>query len=212
MFIILFKFTFILNLGFFCFKYFFIIHSKNHPILVPGNRLFDQNTQLRAENLRLNINKEFGFENCAGGGGDTNAKIQQLEKKLLAQQEELTELHKRKGENAQMIVEMNIKLSDLQKTLHDKEKQLAEAKNQNQSLRAEVQMLTISIEELKLINSTVRDEYTTLHLHNTKLEEKTRAMQDENLQLVEQLLKYKTVEADKANAENETFLKWVIRI
>lgn len=37
-------------------------------------------------------------------------KISVLEQKVLAQQEELTELHRRRGENAQMIIDLNSKL------------------------------------------------------------------------------------------------------
>ena len=46
----------------------------------------------------------------SSSNGVTSTKIQALEKRLLVQQEELTDLHKRKGENSQMIVDLNIKL------------------------------------------------------------------------------------------------------
>lgn len=38
--------------------------------------------------------------------------IQQLEQKLLHQQEELTELHRRKGENAQQLIDLNHRLNE----------------------------------------------------------------------------------------------------
>lgn len=49
------------------------------------------------------------------------AKIQALEKRLLTQQEELTDLHKRKGENSQMIVDLNIKLEKQNRLLADRD-------------------------------------------------------------------------------------------
>lgn len=49
------------------------------------------------------------------------AKISQLESKLLTQQEQLTELHKRKGENAQMIVDLSLKLEKQNKLLGERE-------------------------------------------------------------------------------------------
>lgn len=49
------------------------------------------------------------------------AKISQLESKLLTQQEQLTDLHKRKGENAQMIIDLNLKLEKQNKLLADRE-------------------------------------------------------------------------------------------
>lgn len=57
----------------------------------------------------------------ASGSNSNLAKIQALEKRLMSQQEELTELHKRKGENAQMIVDLNIKLEKQNKTMNDKD-------------------------------------------------------------------------------------------
>lgn len=77
----------------------------------------------------------------------------------------------------------------------------------NQSLRAEVQMLTNSIRELKELNSTLRDEHTALHLLYCSLEEKLRKTQTENGQLVERLMKFKAKDAEKMNEDNETFLR-----
>lgn len=184
--------------------------STFHEIIVYSNRLFDENTQLRSENLRLNIdNKNLIF--CQERGknvSNTNTLIQSLEKKLLAQQDELIELHKRKGENAQMIVDMNVKLTEQTKTLQEKEKSLLLQIAINRTLTAEVEMLTRSIEELKVINSTLRDEFATLLLHNTKLEEKMTVVQNENQQLVVRLLNYKDSEVDKANRDNDNFVKY----
>jgi autophagy-related protein 16-1 len=130
-----------------------------------------------------------------------------LEKKLLAQQEELTDLHKRKGENSQNIIDLNQKLTDQQKVLNDKETKLAEQISINTSLKAEVQMLTSSIHELKGLNSILRDEHTALMLAFQSLEDKLRKSIDENRQLVDRLIKYKAKDADKMNEENETYLK-----
>jgi autophagy-related protein 16-1 len=133
--------------------------------------------------------------------------VQQLEKKLLTQQEELTELHKRKGENSQNIIDLNEQLKVQQKTLAAKETQLAEQISMNASLKAEVQMFTSSIQELKGLNSILRDEHTALQLAFQSLEDKLRKSMDENRQLVDRLIKYKAKDAEKMNEENESFLK-----
>lgn len=88
--------------------------------------MYDTTNQLRTENLKLSVENE---QLRAGGGalaanGNANinsSKIQALEKRLLTQQEELTDLHKRKGENSQMIVDLNIKLEKQNKMLADRE-------------------------------------------------------------------------------------------
>lgn len=58
-----------------------------------------------------------------GGGGDSRLhdKIQLLEQKLLAQQEELTELHRRKGENSQQIIDLTASLQEKEKLLISRE-------------------------------------------------------------------------------------------
>lgn len=89
------------------------------------NRLYDASNQLKSENLKLSVENEqlrSGGTVSAGSGSNSNlAKIQALEKRLMSQQEELTDLHKRKGENAQMIVDLNIKLEKQNKTMTEKD-------------------------------------------------------------------------------------------
>lgn len=68
-------------------------------------------------------------------------------------------------------------------------------------------MLTTSINELKELNSTIRDEHTALLLLHSSLEEKLRKTQNENNQLVERLVKLKAKDAEKMNEENESFLR-----
>lgn len=88
------------------------------------NRLFDSNTQLKAENLRLVVeNEKIRLSGVPSGGDSTieSGRIQLLEKKLLIQQEELTDLHKRKGENSQQIIDLNVKITVLQKQIGEKD-------------------------------------------------------------------------------------------
>lgn len=81
-----------------------------------------ENIQLSVQNEKLRLcNTGIEATGSANSSGECKAheqKLQILEQKLLAQQEELTELHRRKGENAQQIIDLN-------KKLQDKEKQLA---------------------------------------------------------------------------------------
>lgn len=130
--------------------------------------------------------------------------MQTLEKKLLAQQEELTELHKRKGENAQKIVDLNAKLLEREQLTTD---QAATIK----SLRAEVRMLSLNEQELKLQNDTLRDEHTALHLAFNALEEKLRKAQDDNTKLLEKIAQNEKRILDKLNEENEMIQRLVTR-
>lgn len=85
------------------------------------NRLIDHVAQLKSDNLKLSVENEQLRNPVSTGGTGSNVAIVTLEKKLLAQQEELTELHKRKGENSQMIVDLNLKVEQQKKIISEKE-------------------------------------------------------------------------------------------
>jgi len=72
---------------------------------------------LRAQNIQLESQIIRGN---TGGDSVYSEKISALEQKLLVQQEELTELHRRRGENAQMIIDLNAKLQLTEQTLTSK--------------------------------------------------------------------------------------------
>uniref|UniRef100_W8AFA4 Autophagy-related protein 16-1 n=2 Tax=Ceratitis capitata TaxID=7213 RepID=W8AFA4_CERCA len=185
--------------------------SRGKEIILQNNRLIDQASQLTEDNLKLHVeNEKLRTALSTGGGKDaTGAQlaIAALEKKLLAQQEELTELHKRKGENSQMIVDLSLIVEQQKKLIAEKDKIIAEQKTANISLRAEVDMLKSSLEQLKKLNATLLDEHTALKLSFSSLEEKLRGVQDENRCLLDRFMRYKSKDADKLNEENENFLR-----
>lgn len=177
---------------------------KIYKISFIDNRLVDTTVQLRSENLKLSVENEklqSGILPTYGGGNsneNTSSKIQALEKKLMAQQEELTSLHKRKGENSQMIVDLNLKVTEQMKSMTEKDNwfveflliwkyllefvffcvfSLAEQSTTIHSLKAEVLMYITSIDELKGINTMLRDEHSALQLAFTSLEDKYRKFQ-----------------------------------
>jgi autophagy-related protein 16 len=179
-------------------------------LIAQHNKIFDNANALKYENLQLSIqNENLRSQGDRVGGGDSRLhdKIQGLEQKLLTQQEELTELHRRKGENSQQIIDLNAKLQEKEKLLVTKDISLAENAAKITSLQAEIALFTRNNNELKVLNEALRDEHQALHLAYTALEDKIRKAQDENRQLLDRLMKYKTKDADKMNEENENFLK-----
>ncbi|XP_063243909.1 autophagy-related protein 16-1-like [Bacillus rossius redtenbacheri] len=178
-------------------------------LITLHNRLFDSADALRSENLHLSIqNERLRQESGHGGAGDGRLveRVQALEQKLLGQQEELTELHRRKGENAQQLVEMNKRLQEKERQLHALEFSLSESVASNTSLKAEIQMYQNNVRELENLNQMLKDEHQALHLAFASLEEKLRKTQDENRCLLERLITYKAKDADKMNEENENFV------
>ncbi|XP_063906656.1 autophagy-related protein 16-1 isoform X2 [Zophobas morio] len=178
-------------------------------LIAQHNKIFDAVNALKHENLQLSIqNEKLRLDGDRAGGGDSrlHEKIQCLEQKLLTQQEELTELHRRKGENSQQIIDLNAKLQEKEKLIVMKDISLAENAAKITSLQAEITLFDRNNKELKLLNEALRDEHQALHLAFTCLEDKLRKLQDENRQLVERLMNYKTKDADRMNEENENFL------
>lgn len=86
---------------------------------------------MKTENIQLSIQlekvRQVGFDALKAGDGSsdvrtvTSEQLLALEQKLLSQQEELTEIHKKRGENAQMIVNLNNLLAEKEKLLTMKE-------------------------------------------------------------------------------------------
>lgn len=81
------------------------------------NKLYDSSLLLRAQNVQLESQIIRGHASVDLMLSD---KISTLEQKLLVQQEELTELHRRRGENAQMIIDLNAKLQLTEQTIAHK--------------------------------------------------------------------------------------------
>lgn len=75
-------------------------------------RLVVENEKIRQRDGSLKSSRDSSVD---------NAKVQSLEKKLMAQQEELTELHKRKGEHSQQIIDLNKRVQELLKVITDKD-------------------------------------------------------------------------------------------
>lgn len=170
------------------------------------NRLFESANTLRGENIQLTIANETLRREAASGtpGLSVNA---DLEARLLKQAEELATLHKRKGEHTQQIVDLNNKLQEMMKELQVKETSLAESIELNTNLRLEISKCLNKEKELESINQMLKDEHQALQLAFASLEEKLRKTQEENRQLIERLIKYKTRDAEKVNEENDNFLK-----
>ncbi|CAG5075795.1 Similar to Atg16l1: Autophagy-related protein 16-1 (Mus musculus) [Cotesia congregata] len=173
---------------------------------MANNRLFESTNTLRGENLQLTVAIEKLKCEVVGTGTGTGANAA-LEARLLAQAEELTMLHRRRGEHTQQIVDLNNKMQDMMKDLQSKESSLAESLELNASLRAELNTCVNRERELAEANQMLRDEYQALQLAFASLEEKLRKAQEENRQLVERLIKCKTKDAEKMNEENDNFLK-----
>ncbi|KAK8744722.1 hypothetical protein OTU49_000582, partial [Cherax quadricarinatus] len=183
------------------------------------NRLFEQSESLRTENLQLTLqNEKLRQENTnlqsqgggginGEGGGASSMVVQALEQKLYKLQEELTDLHRRKGENAQQLVELNQCLQERDKLMATKDNKLAEYESDLLILREDLAAKESTLADVQAVNQVLRDEYQTLNLAFTALEDKYRRAQEENRDLIDRWMAQKAKDAEKLNMENDTALK-----
>ncbi|KAA0192344.1 hypothetical protein HAZT_HAZT001564 [Hyalella azteca] len=163
---------------------------------------------LRLENAHLMLQRRVGSSDGADGALDSQAAvIQNLEQKVYKLQEELTSMHRAKSENAdQLVIATNL--------IQEREREILEKNNRISDLESEVMLLRESfiqkseeIEHLTSLNNLVRDEYNTLNMTYEALNSKFIKLKDENIQLLQRWIEYKSKDAERLNRENEEQLK-----
>uniref|UniRef100_A0A671THL0 APG16-like 1 n=1 Tax=Sparus aurata TaxID=8175 RepID=A0A671THL0_SPAAU len=137
----------------------------------------------------------------AADSSRSDALQQEMAQMRIKHQEELTELHKKRGELAQSVIELNNQIQQ-----KDKEIQSNEAKSYQQqitSLEGDCRDLRSNLQDLERANQTLKDEYDALQITFSALEEKLRKTTEDNQELVSRWMAEKAQEANKLNAENE---------
>ena len=126
-----------------------------------------------------------------------------LEQKVYKLQEELTELHRTKGEHAQTIIDLTSELKEKDTLLSQKEALYLDAQNNLEALTIETKKLAGVITELEATNQTLKDEYQALHMLLLSTEKKLTETKMENTQLVQRWMTEKSKFADELNLQNE---------
>uniref|UniRef100_A0A673L2S7 Autophagy-related protein 16-1-like n=1 Tax=Sinocyclocheilus rhinocerous TaxID=307959 RepID=A0A673L2S7_9TELE len=128
---------------------------------------------------------------------------QEMAQMRIKHQEELTELHKKRGELAQSVIELNNQIQQKDKEIQSNEAKMLEYQQQISHLEGECRELRNSLADLERANQTLRDEYDALQITFSALEEKLRKTTEDNQELVTRWMAEKAQEANKLNAENE---------
>uniref|UniRef100_A0A4W3HZA8 ATG16 autophagy related 16-like 1 (S. cerevisiae) n=1 Tax=Callorhinchus milii TaxID=7868 RepID=A0A4W3HZA8_CALMI len=122
---------------------------------------------------------------------------QEVSQMRIRHQEELTELHKKRGEVCVLAWDpVNISFSICFFRMLEYEKQI-------QQLQVECQDLRNNLQDLGQANQTLKDEYDALQITFNALEEKLRKTSDENRELITRWMAEKAQEANRLNAEND---------
>uniref|UniRef100_A0A3Q2XJN9 ATG16 autophagy related 16-like 1 (S. cerevisiae) n=1 Tax=Hippocampus comes TaxID=109280 RepID=A0A3Q2XJN9_HIPCM len=141
---------------------------------------------------------------ATAAGGDAPALQQEMADMRIRHQEELTELHKKRGELAQTVIELNNLIQQKDKEIQSNEaKWVAEYQQQMANLEGDCRDLNNCLQDLERANQTLKDEYDALQITFSALEEKLRKTTEDNQELVSRWMAEKAQEANRLNAENE---------
>ena len=170
--------------------------SKNVQLTVEVEKLKD-------ENLSLQIKAEHGGNSPGFGDKGQSVDVQ----KLYKLQEELTELHKKKGENVQQIIDLNSLLQEKDREILLKDSKLHDTDAVVLALKGEVNNLEMTILELEQTNQMLKDEHQALGLAFCTMEDRYKKLQEDNTDLITRWMEVKAKDADKLNTENDDQLR-----
>lgn len=128
---------------------------------------------------------------------------QEMAHMRIRHQEELTELHKKRGELAQSVIELNNQIQQKDKEIQSNEAKMQEYQQQIAQLEGDCKELRNYLQDLERANQTLKDEYDALQITFGALEEKLRRTTEDNQELVSRWMAEKAQEANRLNAENE---------
>ncbi|KAM4836043.1 autophagy-related protein 16-1 isoform 2-T2 [Thomomys bottae] len=136
-------------------------------------------------------------------GARNDSHLQEMSQLRIKHQEELTELHKKRGELAQLVIDLNNQMQQKDREMQMNEAKIAECLQTISDLETDCLELRGKLQDLEIVNQTLKDEYDALQITFTALEEKLRKTTEENQELVTRWMAEKAQEANRLNAENE---------
>ncbi len=178
-------------------------------------RAFEKLAQLQAENKQLTLQNErlttdavSGAAEAGGGGGvATSEEVALLKRKVYDLQEELTALHRRKGENAQQVIDLTNKVRELEEAMSERTARLEQAKIDAEGAERQLESTKKKLVDLEATNQLLKDEYQALQLTLSGFEQKLLAAQKENDRLIAQVMEYKERDVAKLNRENDEYVR-----
>ncbi|XP_053245625.1 autophagy-related protein 16-1 isoform X1 [Podarcis raffonei] len=136
-------------------------------------------------------------------GARNDSHMQEISQLRIKHQEELTELHKKRGELAQSVIDLKNQIQQKDSEMQTNNTKIVEYLQKISELETECQDLRNKLQDLERANQTLKDEYDALQITFTALEEKLRKTTEDNQELVTRWMAEKAQEANRLNAENE---------
>ncbi|XP_071999368.1 autophagy-related protein 16-1 isoform X1 [Engystomops pustulosus] len=175
-------------------------------LILQYNRLLEKSDlqSVLAEKLQAEKYDQNRHDISPGPDGMRHeALLQDMAQMRIKHQEELTDLHKKRGELAQTVIELNNLMQQKDKEIQANKETIEEYRRTISDLQTECQDLRNKLQELERVNQTLKDEYDALQITFNALEEKLRKTTEDNQELVTRWMAEKAQEANRLNAENE---------
>ncbi|CAJ1066421.1 autophagy-related protein 16-1 isoform X3 [Xyrichtys novacula] len=176
-------------------------------LIYQYNRLMEKSDLQAVLSERYQAEKydvQKGHDSSGGAESSRSDALQQeMAQMRIRHQEELTELHKKRGELAQSVIELNNHIQQKDREIQNNEARMLEYQQQISSLEGDCRELKSCLQDLERANQTLKDEYDALQITFSALEEKLRKTTEDNQELVSRWMAEKAQEANKLNAENE---------
>ncbi|KAF0031037.1 hypothetical protein F2P81_017768 [Scophthalmus maximus] len=176
-------------------------------LCVSDHRLLEKSDLQAVLSERYQTDKydvQRGHESSASSDSSRgDALLQEMSQMRIKHQEELTELHKKRGELAQSVIELNNQIQQKDKEIQSNAYKTLEFQQQIMNLEGDCRELRSFLQDLERANQTLKDEYDALQITFSALEEKLRKTTEDNQELVSRWMAEKAQEANKLNAENE---------
>jgi len=180
------------------------IIELNNRLIVANSQLLPEREEIQFINVKL---KEETQKLRVKSSEADQEQVSLLEKKLFGAQEELTELHRRRGENAQQIIDQSNQSKENENRIKQLQDLLEASGIQLKNAQDEVNHLRSAMHELEATNQLLKDEYQTLQLTLNSAEQKLVEVQKENSQLVGQIMEFKDRDVLRLNQENDRAMR-----
>ena len=188
-------------------------------LIASHSRLLSSTDALRGQNVTLTLEVErlrqinadlrtkgsggVGSGSDSGDSGVPGSTVTALEHKIYKLQEDLTDSLRRKGENAQKIIDLNNLLQEKEREISRLTLKLVETEGAEGRTLTKCRSLEETIEDQKRTIDILRDEQQVLQIEWATLNEKSKKLQKDNATLIARWMEKKNQEANELNAENE---------
>lgn len=163
---------------------------------------------LIAEKQRLESENRSMLMMAPGTGQGSSVEDQ---KRILRLQEEVTELHRRKGEHVDEVMKLRKSLESREAEIKQLKAKLSDDEISLNEYKSMCKSLQDRILEVEKVNEVIRDEHQALQIAFSSLEEKALKKEKEYTLLLDRWMQYIARDAERFNQENEAHMKFVQR-